>query len=127
MVHEKQSNAQIKSIMDKYFDRKCWQCDTEFDTLKMAKIHYSSSHRNPNGFLSCCNLKLKTNVAVFDHIQWHIDPHTFRLQFKHLIFDRNIFDIFLKMSFLYEFPLNFSDVVYAIELNQNIDIHSLNM
>lgn len=77
MVYEKRSNTEIKNIMEKFFDRKCWQCDTEFDNLKMAKLHYSSAHRNPNGFLSCCNLKLRTNVAVLDHIQWHINPHTF--------------------------------------------------
>ncbi|XP_055314295.1 zinc finger protein 726-like [Sitodiplosis mosellana] len=72
------SEVQIKNTIEKYFDRKCEQCDAQLDSITMAKSHYLSEHGNPNGYLRCCGSKMCYNKKVLDHIQWHIDPDTFR-------------------------------------------------
>ncbi|XP_055314011.1 zinc finger protein 729-like [Sitodiplosis mosellana] len=72
------SEMQVKSVMDKHFERKCDLCDTELDTLTMAKSHYLAKHKNPNGYLRCCNYKLTHNSMFLEHIQWHIDSNIFR-------------------------------------------------
>lgn len=69
---------QVKSIMETFFDRKCDLCDAVFDNLKMAKTHYLSEH-NKNGYLKCCSHRIFFNAAVLDHVQYHINPDTFRL------------------------------------------------
>ncbi|XP_055314293.1 zinc finger protein 90-like [Sitodiplosis mosellana] len=72
------SEEQIKSTIEKYFDRKCELCDAELNTITMAKSHYSSEHKNPTGYLRCCGIKINSKKTVLDHVQWHIDPDTFR-------------------------------------------------
>ncbi|XP_055314042.1 zinc finger protein 62-like isoform X2 [Sitodiplosis mosellana] len=82
------SEVQIKNTIEEYFDRKCEQCDVQLDSITMAKSHYSSEHKNPKGYLRCCGTKMYSNRTVLDHVQWHIDPDTFRcrvckLEHKH--------------------------------------------
>lgn len=72
------SAEQIKSIMDAHFNMKCDFCDTVFDGIKTARPHYLKQHNIRFGYIKCCNIKLRHNQIVLDHIQWHIDPDTFR-------------------------------------------------
>ncbi|XP_055314289.1 transcription factor grauzone-like isoform X2 [Sitodiplosis mosellana] len=72
------SEVRIKSTIEKYFDRKCEQCDVQLDSITMARIHYSSEHKNENGYLRCCGTKMYNKKTILDHVQWHIDPDTFR-------------------------------------------------
>ncbi|XP_055314294.1 zinc finger protein 845-like [Sitodiplosis mosellana] len=82
------SEVQIKSTIEGYFEWKCELCDAQLDSITLAKSHYSSEHKNPNGYLRCCGTKMYSNRTVLDHVQWHIDPDTFRcrvckLEHKH--------------------------------------------
>ncbi|XP_055314296.1 transcription factor grauzone-like [Sitodiplosis mosellana] len=72
------SDVHVMNIMEEYFDRKCDLCDTVLETFKFAKSHYSSEHNIHNPYMKCCGIKLHNNSQVLDHIQWHIDPNTFR-------------------------------------------------
>lgn len=72
------SPDQMKAVMDSHFNMKCDLCDTVFDSLKAAVPHYLSKHDNPYGYLKCCNIRLRYSREVLDHIQWHIDPDTFK-------------------------------------------------
>lgn len=64
--------------MDRYFQMKCDLCDTQFNSLKMARSHYVSEHDVPYGYIKCCGIKLRANSVVLDHIQWHINPDKYK-------------------------------------------------
>ncbi|XP_055314291.1 zinc finger protein 665-like [Sitodiplosis mosellana] len=72
------SPEQIKSVMDAHFNMKCDFCDVVFDGIKTARPHYLSQHDVQFGYIKCCNIKLRHNQIVMDHIQWHINPDTFK-------------------------------------------------
>lgn len=69
---------QIKNVMDNHFNMNCDFGCMSFNSLKMASAHYTSEHNNKYGYVRCCDIKLRTNPHVMDHIQWHINPDTFR-------------------------------------------------
>lgn len=82
------SKMQVKRIMEKYFDRKCDQCDAVLDSFSMAKSHYSSDHDIRTAYMKCCGIKMYNNSLVLDHIQWHINSDIFscrvcKLNHKH--------------------------------------------
>lgn len=53
-------------------------CTTVFTSLSNARIHYLNDHCIPNGYIKCCDMKLKTQIDVKDHIAWHKDPASFK-------------------------------------------------
>lgn len=53
-------------------------CTTVFTSLSNARIHYLNVHTMANGYIKCCNMKLRFQTAVKDHIAWHKDPASFK-------------------------------------------------
>lgn len=52
-------------------------CTTEFTSLSNARAHYSNVH-NSNGYIKCCDMKLRFQIDLKDHISWHKNPASFR-------------------------------------------------
>lgn len=70
--------ATISSVIAEYFDLTCDLCSVELKSFKHAISHYSTKHKNKNGYLKCCGLKFKQKMHVVDHVRWHLDPSIFR-------------------------------------------------
>lgn len=61
-----------------YVDMSCSMCPTMFDTIQNARQHYLEIHRLRNGYLRCCQIKMKSLTEVKEHIEWHSNPDLFR-------------------------------------------------
>lgn len=61
-----------------FFNMKCDTCEFEFTSLKTAKLHYFDAHQIPDGYLKCCGIKFKVNSKINDHIQYHLDPESYK-------------------------------------------------
>lgn len=72
------TEERIKEIIDTHFEKKCDFCDIQLDTFSSAQQHYLNEHKIRDGYLKCCNLKLKSPKVVSDHAHWHQDPNTFK-------------------------------------------------
>lgn len=68
-----ETKAAIMSNMDK----KCDNCDTEFETLNDAHAHYFTAHNMPRGYLKCCDVKLRDDQVFREHIAYHLDPEKY--------------------------------------------------
>lgn len=64
----------------KNFDMTCNvnDCAAVFSSLTNARKHYNKVHNDPNGYVKCCDIKLRTQIDVNDHIAWHINPGCFK-------------------------------------------------
>lgn len=69
---------QSKQVFAQHFDTTCDICSVELKTLKRAISHYKHQHKNDEGYVKCCGLKLKRDKLVDDHIQWHLNPEIFK-------------------------------------------------
>lgn len=56
----------------------CSMCPTMFDSIQNARQHYLEVHRLRNGYLRCCQIKMKSLTEVKEHIEWHSNPDLFR-------------------------------------------------
>lgn len=63
-----------------FFDMTCnvKDCAIVFSSLANARKHYNRAHNNPNGFIKCCDIKLRTSYDVKEHIAWHKDRACFK-------------------------------------------------
>lgn len=61
-----------------YFDMKCDHCPKVFESFEEAKSHYASEHRNPQGYIRCCGLKIKFRYKVKEHLKRHLDPDSLK-------------------------------------------------
>lgn len=75
---EKLSRALINATVAEHFDLRCDLCTAELKTLSETLDHYADEHDLPNGYMKCCDLKLKFRFQVEDHVRWHLDPNVFR-------------------------------------------------
>lgn len=71
-------------IMSKYFDLSCdWEgCDIMFDSLEMAKSHYSDCHQSDDFYIKCCDAKFREPNLVKDHVAWHQNPDIFKYAYS---------------------------------------------
>ncbi|XP_031629988.1 zinc finger protein 43-like [Contarinia nasturtii] len=60
------------------FDMNCDFCETKFETLDDARQHYAKVHKNPKGYIKCCNIKLIYPCKVVQHLQRHLEPLKFK-------------------------------------------------
>lgn len=61
----------------KYSDMKCDLCDIVLTDLQHAKDHYPAKHGIVNGYLRCCDAKLKKPADIIDHLRYHLNPNMF--------------------------------------------------
>lgn len=60
------------------FNMACDACETMFDSFSHAKAHYLTEHNEPKGYVRCCDIKMKTLLAIDEHIRWHQNPETMK-------------------------------------------------
>lgn len=60
------------------FDMSCDSCSQSFNSLDEIRNHYASEHNNNNGYIKCCNAKLKYRCQIQQHIANHLEPHKFK-------------------------------------------------
>lgn len=77
-INEIDSNK--KDAIMKNFDMKCDNCQEEFQSLNEAQSHYLSVH-NSRGYVKCCDIKLREEVLVKEHVAYHIDPDSYQSVF----------------------------------------------
>lgn len=70
-------SQQQHDYMLAHMDMACDQCDEMFESFSHAKRHYLSAHET-KGYIKCCNKKMRTLLAIDDHIQWHKNPESLR-------------------------------------------------
>lgn len=59
------------------FDRSCDNCSVQFETLQEAQVHYLNEHNNSRGYLKCCDMKLREDVIIKEHIAYHKNPSNY--------------------------------------------------
>lgn len=75
------SKEKINEMINAHFDKTCDICGADLDSYLVAQRHYLKEHKVRDGYLKCCNIKLKTHRTVLDHVHWHDDPETFKYFF----------------------------------------------
>lgn len=61
----------------KNFDLKCDECPIEFHALNEAQAHYLTEHNQNRGYLKCCDMKLREDHMVKEHIAYHKNPDAY--------------------------------------------------
>lgn len=56
------------------FNLKCDECPTEFQALNEAQVHYLNEHNNSRGYIKCCDMKLREEHMIKEHIAYHKNP-----------------------------------------------------
>lgn len=56
------------------FDLKCDNCTVQFQSLNDAQVHYFNEHNIARGYLKCCDMKLREDNMVKEHIAYHKNP-----------------------------------------------------
>lgn len=59
------------------FDMKCDNCPVEFQSLAEAQSHYVSEHQVQRGYIKCCDLKLREETVIREHISFHSNPELY--------------------------------------------------
>ncbi|XP_031629987.1 transcription factor grauzone-like [Contarinia nasturtii] len=72
------------------FDMSCDLCPTIFETLYEAQEHYAKEHKNPRGYIKCCNQRLIYPCFVLKHLERHINPNKYRCSQCEKVFLCNI-------------------------------------
>lgn len=67
-----------KAAIVSNIDRKCDNCDTELQSLNDAHSHYFSAHDMSKGYFKCCDLKLRDEQVLREHIAYHLDPEKYQ-------------------------------------------------
>lgn len=72
-----------KNRIDEFFEMKCELCDFHVTSLEHAKLHYLEEHSIKDGYLkcSCGDIKFKTNMSLYDHIEFHLGNNPDRYKF----------------------------------------------
>lgn len=61
------------------FDMKCDNCDAVFESLGEAQSHYIVKHEITRGYIKCCDVKLREEQVLKEHIAYHLDPDAYEL------------------------------------------------
>lgn len=59
------------------FDMTCEKCPMQFRTLNEAQMHYPTAHDIARGYLRCCDLRLREEGVVKEHIAYHAHPELY--------------------------------------------------
>lgn len=66
-----------KAIFD-FLPLNCTLCPaSSFKTFTQLRYHYTKEH-SCKGFVMCCNIKHLRRHKLYEHIQYHLDPGTFK-------------------------------------------------
>lgn len=78
--HLKWKDSPYDKFIKENFDLKCDHdlCSQTFTTLHDARRHYKEQHNENNGYIKCCNTKLRELSLIRDHIKSHLKPDSFK-------------------------------------------------
>lgn len=71
-------NADEVERITKMMDMSCDMCSATFECLNEAHSHYLTSHNLPRGYIKCCDLKIREECYVREHIAYHTDPDMYQ-------------------------------------------------
>lgn len=72
-------STDVEKRIAEYFKMNCDLCGHQLSSLNSVKAHFSKVHKLDRGYLICyCNKKAKMRKAIFEHVQWHMNPNMFR-------------------------------------------------
>lgn len=74
-------DSKKKDAIMRNFDMKCDNCQEEFQSLNEAQSHYLSAH-NAKGYIKCCEIKLREEGLIKEHVAYHIDPDSYQSVFQ---------------------------------------------
>lgn len=66
----------IKKI-EEFFKMDCNMCDQSYTTLGDLRSHYRIFHKR-TGYVVCCNVKLKSQSRILQHLEFHMNPDAFK-------------------------------------------------
>lgn len=61
-----------------FFKLSCDECAVTFTTFSKLQIHQKAVHNHKQGFVYCCNKKINRQAKLFEHMNWHLNPDSFR-------------------------------------------------
>lgn len=61
-----------------FFNLSCGECAITFSTFFELKLHQKSVHNHKEGFVYCCKKKISRQDKLIEHMNWHLNPDSFR-------------------------------------------------
>lgn len=49
----------------------------QFQSLNEAQVHYFNEHNITRGYIKCCDMKLREDNIVKEHIAYHKNPELY--------------------------------------------------
>ncbi|GAB0099162.1 hypothetical protein DMENIID0001_150080 [Sergentomyia squamirostris] len=77
------SNRCKKKVQDKirkieeFFKLTCDKCEKTFSKFRELQQHHRTKH-NQEGYIICCNSKMKRPSLIFEHLNYHRNPQAFK-------------------------------------------------
>ncbi|XP_075157437.1 zinc finger Y-chromosomal protein 2-like [Haematobia irritans] len=73
------SNVDIDAIIAQWKpELECAFCTATATTFNLLRLHYRNEHPNEKCYATCCGRKFAKRCGIYEHIQVHLDPNTFR-------------------------------------------------
>lgn len=70
----------VDETISSFMTLNCTLCPaTDFETFTKLRYHYSKIH-SCKGFVLCCDVKHLRRAKLFQHIQYHMNPETFKCE-----------------------------------------------
>lgn len=77
--HTANEIAEQDESIREFFQMHCEQCDTRFEVLRDAILHYRYEHGR-RGYLKCCDKRFFNRTMMLDHMKHHRDPKAFHCE-----------------------------------------------
>lgn len=65
------------AIIRSNVDMACDNCDTVFESLAEAHLHYFSVH-DMKGYVKCCDIRIREDQVLKEHIAYHYNPDAYQ-------------------------------------------------
>lgn len=63
------------------FNVTCILCNIPMENFHLMRKHFKMEHKHiKKGYVMCCNKKIFSRCALFDHVNHHLDPNYFKCQ-----------------------------------------------
>ncbi|XP_031622017.1 transcription factor grauzone-like [Contarinia nasturtii] len=71
------STADIQRVVAEHFDMNCDLCGEDFvaTSLVQSQFHYMNEHQVADGYIKCCDLRLKHQDQILEHVPYHLNEN----------------------------------------------------
>lgn len=73
-----QKTKELESLLLSMDILKCPTCQTHYDNYFSLQAHMRNVHKTRAACVQCCNEKRMGLLDILDHMEFHLDPHTFK-------------------------------------------------